>query len=328
MNIEYVTVQEVKNTEVAVAAPLVSVKYAGHLRTTKMGFYWAISVASLFIAVCCFFLQKYSFWSSRGVPGPRPSPLFGNVKDLVLGRVATCDFIKKLYDQHSDGQPYIGFYKVCRPVLVVKDPEYIKDVLVKDFAVFPHRGFRVPRWRDPLKQHLFALEAAQWRPLRALLTPTFTSARLRDMFPLMAECAEQLDGYVTSRVAQSTVLECRELAARFTTDVIGVCAFGQQLDALVREDSPFRAIGRQFVAPSSRNFVSLRIREMFPWLTDVYTLLFAHKAERDNFFINSVVQTMEHRKRSGVRRNDFVDLLVDMERDSSGRVGDIGNAGH
>lgn len=74
-----------------------------------------------------------------------------------------------------------------------------------------------------------SIQGAEWRSLRHKLTPTFTSGRMRAMFPLIRACAEELDGVLAAEAERGMPIEMFELLARFTTDIIGTCAFGIQV---------------------------------------------------------------------------------------------------
>lgn len=105
---------------------------------------------------------------------------------------------------------------------------------------------------DPLGgRNLFFLPYAQWRQLRAKLTPFFTAAKLRQMFYLMHEIGGQADAWLCrltgdAATSSSTALvEIRDRMARFTIDVVASCAFGIRAGSVQTEESEFRAYGRQ-----------------------------------------------------------------------------------
>ena len=56
------------------------------------------------------------------------------------------------------------------------------------------------RHRDPLSAHLFNLRGAEWKALRSKLSPTFTSGKMKAMFPLVQECAAELEDLLRSEV--------------------------------------------------------------------------------------------------------------------------------
>lgn len=87
-----------------------------------------------------YLISNFDFWKSRGICGPQPIALFGTVKDVMLARKAMCDYLMEIYNMYKD-EPMIGIFVRRTPVLIVKDPDLIKDILIKDFPSFAERGF-------------------------------------------------------------------------------------------------------------------------------------------------------------------------------------------
>ncbi|EFN67669.1 Probable cytochrome P450 6g2, partial [Camponotus floridanus] len=83
-------------------------------------------------------------------------------------------FLKELYDQ-AKGLPYIGFYVLDKPFLLVRDRELIKNILIKDFNIFYDR-YNIAYPDDQLGcNNLFFIRNPVWKMLRMKLTPFFTS---------------------------------------------------------------------------------------------------------------------------------------------------------
>lgn len=278
-------------------------------------------LAVLLVVGYYYFTSTFDFWSSQGVKGPKPSPLFGNFKDIMFAKSTLNDFLNKDYHKY-DNEPMWGIYARLTPILVIKDPEYIKDILIKDFTAFSDRGIKVHEKVEPLSQHLFSLEPERWRPLRTKLSPVFTSGKLKEMFYLLLECADHFEDFLRVQVEKNPIIECRELTARFMTDVIGVCAFGLKTNSLSEEDSEFRKFGRKIFETNWKRIIKLRLRESLPGL---YNLLkpIMYDYELNNFFINMMTQTIDYRKKNNIKRNDFVDLIMNIQDDPS-KVNDIG----
>lgn len=264
--------------------------------------------------------SSFDFWKKRNVSGPKPQPLFGNVKDILLGKLHPALWFTKLYNDFKS-EDLIGVFMRSKPVLVVKDPDLIKDVLIKDFHVFSDRGMYVSPKATELNQHLVNLEYERWRPLRSHLSPVFTSGKLKEMFYLMADCAHHFEKYLEKIAARGEVVECRELTAKFTTQTIGVCAFGLDTQALSDEDSDFRKFGRAVFAPSFMNITRHLLQENFPMIYELLGPLKLSGAVR--FFIRSMKETLEYRKQNKFRKNDFVDLLMDLQKQPE-KLGKIG----
>ncbi|XP_024883867.1 cytochrome P450 6A1-like [Temnothorax curvispinosus] len=264
-------------------------------------------IAVVILALYYFLTSSYDFWKSRGVRGPRPIPW----------QVYVGDYLAEMYNTYKD--PMIGIFDRKTPVLVIQDLDLIKDVLIKDFSVFANRGMPTSEKADPLSQNLFHLEPKRWRPLRMNLSPVFTSGKLKEMFSLISECADNLVQYMEKVVSENKPVECRELTAKYTTDVIGSCAFGIEMNALSDEDSEFRKMGRKVFNPTG---IRMRIRQMFPWLYKLFASYVLPQTETTKFFTRVIVETMDYRETNNITRNDFIDILRELKKHPD-KLGDI-----
>nr|AVL92852.1 CYP450 [Locusta migratoria] len=263
-----------------------------------------VFVAGLLVLIVKWF---YGYWKRRGVPSLEPESVFGNFKDILLHRKNFGEGLQELY-LRLDPHPYGGVFISLRPALLIRDPELIKSVLLKDFSHFQHRGFKVDEKHDPLSAHLFNLGGPRWRALRTKLTPTFTSGKMRLMFPLMDACAREMLDALRPLAGRREDVEIKEWNARFTTDVIGSCAFGIQCNSIRNPDSEFRKMGREVFNSPIRalfNFVLVRTG----YLLHIKLL----SPESDRFFMGVVRETVDYRKKNGVTRNDFINLLLQLQ---------------
>ncbi|KMQ92082.1 cytochrome p450 6a1 [Lasius niger] len=269
-------------------------------------------IAAILLAVYYYLTSTFDFWKSRGIRGPQPIPGFGNFKDVMLTKKCNADYIIKIYNDYKD-ESMIGIFTSRTPVLIVKDPDLIKDILIKDFTKFADRGVAFHEKLDPLSQHLFALEPKRWRPLRTRLSPVFTSGRLKEMFSLISQCAERLERYIEKLASKNEPIECRELTAKYTTDVIGTCAFGIEMNALSDEDSEFRRMGRLIFMPTWKTILRSRLKQFLPWVCDILSYILP-KTEITKFFTRIVVETMDYRDANNVVRHDFIDILRELKK--------------
>lgn len=112
--------------------------------SSAMATYFEIicGIIALFFAFYFYFTSTFDFWKVRGVPGPKPVPVFGNIKDVMLLRTSMCAYLKKLWEEYKD-EPMVGIFTRKTPILILQDPELIKDVLIRDFSIFADRGIPV-----------------------------------------------------------------------------------------------------------------------------------------------------------------------------------------
>ncbi|KAK7580778.1 hypothetical protein V9T40_001407, partial [Parthenolecanium corni] len=276
---------------------------------------YALLVTPLLVAVWAFYTyltRNFNYWRRRNVPGPKPIPIFGNIQDIALLRLTQAECLQNIYRQYQN-EKYVGMFQLSTPTLMVLEPETIKQFLVKDFQYFTDRGFPYDDEREPLTANLVNLEGAKWRLLRQKLTPTFSSGKIKNMMPLLQECSDQLLKYLkeTTQKKSECDTELRELTAKFTTDVIGSCAFGLQFNSMSAESSEFRRMGRKALQPSKVSAISKLIRVFFPTLFRLLKLR-TFPNEVNNFFLSVVADTLKHRQQHKIVREDFLQMLAEI----------------
>ncbi|XP_062538793.1 probable cytochrome P450 6d5 [Armigeres subalbatus] len=270
----------------------------------------SIGVALLFVAAVAFFNYIFNYWKRRGVQQFTPYFPFGNFSDLFLGKTSFPSLCEQLY-RRSKQWPMLGAYILMRPVLLVNDPQMAKDIMVRDFQNFHDRGPMVDEDNDPLSGHLFSLAGEKWKHLRAKLTPTFTSGRLKGMFQTLVDTGVVLQNYMQTCAQRNEVVEIREILARYNTDNIASVAFGIQIDSINNPNEPFRSIGRKFFESNFRNNMRLIFTVMVPKLSK-YLKIKTVDVEMEQFIIGMVRETLEYREKNGIVRKDMMQLLLQL----------------
>lgn len=271
-----------------------------------------ILFVSFLTIIYAYFKYAYGYWKSRGVPHDEPKFPFGNFK----GFGKTChqsEFIKSIYDRHkSSGSKFCGIYIFAKVGVILMDLDLIKTVLVKDFANFNERGLYYNEEDDPLSAHLFMVDGEKWKKLRTKLTPTFTSNKMKYMFSSVIEVGERFKNCLIDIVKQNDEVEVTDLMARFTTDVIGTCAFGIECNSLKDPNTEFRHYGSMILSkPTHHRLVSILLAEFRTFAQKLHI-----KYVRDDvskFFMKVVRNTVEYREKNNVQRNDLMDILIKLK---------------
>ncbi|RZC41793.1 p450 domain containing protein [Asbolus verrucosus] len=129
------------------------------------------------------FKWRFQYWKRKKLPQLEPSIPFGTSPNPFMAKENSGISLKRNYDEiKANGWKHGGLYFMMTPSYMVVDLEYVKNVMTKDFQYFVDRGFYYNEEDDPLSAHLFAIGGAKWRNLRAKLTPTFTSGKMKMMF--------------------------------------------------------------------------------------------------------------------------------------------------
>ncbi|XP_076284688.1 cytochrome P450 6a2-like isoform X2 [Lasioglossum baleicum] len=269
-------------------------------------------VIALLIVFYYYWVSHYDFWRKRGVFGPRPHPIFGNLLSLTLARIGITEVVMDLYKRYKH-EPVVGLFEGISPILVIHDPDLIKTVLIRDFSFFQDRPHTVHERTEPMSLNLFQLDPVRWRALRPKLTPMFTSGKLRDMFALMVECSKCLEGYLNSAVSIGEPVEIRELTAKYTTDVIGTCAFGINMNAINEENNEFRQMGKRIFDGTTEHTLRLKTRLLWPKFYDLLGFVMPERTVAP-FFTKLVMNTIKYRREHGIYRPDCINMLMEFKK--------------
>lgn len=259
--------------------------------------------------------HSFGFWKRLGVPHVPPTFPFGNrTKATRQVSLLIRDFYSKLKDS---GSPLFGMYFFQQPIAVVRSLELAKSVLIKDFQYFIDRGVYSNETSDPLSAHLFAVRGEKWRKVRHELTPTFTSGKMKFMYPTMVEVGERFEKSLGRMVNKGELqVEVKDLLARFTTDVIGSCAFGIECNSLENPNAEFRQKGvRVFGSPRHSAIVSSLAASFQKTARWMGVKVFPDDVSE--FFMKVVRETVAFRENNNVHRDDFMDLLIALKKRDS-----------
>lgn len=249
----------------------------------------------------------HNFWSRRGFPQLSPKFLVGDIGDLFRLKLSIAEVYGNLYEK-SKNLRVVGLYFTYRPGLLINDPELIQDILVKHFHHFTDHGLYVDEKYDPLSGHLFSLSGEKWKNLRAKLSPLFSPGKLKLMFPTFLDCAINLQRFVDSRAQSSeSVIEVRDLLARYTTDIIASVAFGFDNDSINDPDNIFRTMGAKVFKPTMKGGIRSFMTFLMPRANKYIGMKVADQDVED-FMFAVVKQTIEFREKNQTQRNDFMQV--------------------
>ncbi|XP_059226317.1 probable cytochrome P450 6a21 [Stomoxys calcitrans] len=279
-----------------------------------------MSLSTLLLTLVCglvvYLLVRWkknrSYWQSLGIPCEEPHLILGNVWGVQTKR-GFSDVWQQYYDRFKGTGPFAGFYWFLKPAVFVLEPELIKQILIKDFTNFTDRGFFHNEKDDPLSGQLFLLDGGKWKNMRNKLSPTFTSGKMKFMFPTVIKVGHEFVEVLGKMLdAEGSVVEVKEMLARFTTDVIGTCAFGIDCSSLKDPNAEFRVMGRKSLVEQRHGQLVIAFMASF---VDLARKLRMKQTPDDieQFFLRIVRETVEYREKNQIRRNDFMDMLIDLK---------------
>jgi cytochrome P450 family 6 len=130
------------------------------------------------------------------------------------------------------------------------------------------------------------------------------------------ECGDELKFCLEKFGGKGEVIEVRDILGRFSTDVISSCAFGVQCNCLKNENAEFRQWGRKIFEPSVQVIVMGILSAVAPVVLDNLKLSIID-SNVSKYFRKMVQETVECREMNNVKRNDFMQLLVQLKEKGS-----------
>ncbi|KAJ8951744.1 hypothetical protein NQ318_012595 [Aromia moschata] len=241
--------------------------------------------------------------------------------DLSKGELSFAEQFLIFYQKlKSRGVRHGGVYMFFSTVYMPIDPAIIKSILQKDFDHFINHGIYSNPEAEPLSGHLFNLENAKWRDLRAKLTPTFTSGKMKMMFQTLVTCSEGLRKILEEYSFTKDAVDIKDVVSRFSTDVIGSCAFGLDCNSLKNPDSEFRRFGNKVFALD----ITMKIKHLISMVMPKIVLDFVGfrmlSKDVESFFMKVIRDTIDYREKNNVYRKDFMHLMLQLK--NRGHVAD------
>lgn len=294
-----------------------------------MVLFWVITAAlGATVIYLLYWLSNSSrnYWEKQGVPYVDGLPVVGILKDLVLMRKGMGEILVEIY-RNYDQKKFVAYHQFLAPTIMIRDPELVNQVLIKDFVHFEDRGPPVNSPNDLFSKAFGNLTGDDWRNVRHKLTPTFTSGKMRMMFESMKQCSENVVAYLQNKTDQD--IESRGLMTKYVLNVIGKIAFGLEIDTLNEKEeksAEFFKHSTLFFKPSFSLVLKFLISLSAPTLRDIFKMKLTD-GNVDKFFTDLTKDIIKFRQGNDVKRNDFLQLMLDLkkkeEENLSGGLGDV-----
>ncbi|XP_017777890.1 PREDICTED: cytochrome P450 9e2-like [Nicrophorus vespilloides] len=266
-------------------------------------------IAVLSVLIYVYVIKPQNYWKNKGVKHNKPVFLFGDTYKTSLQQENFSTFVERIYNNFKN-ERYFGWYQFTTPILMINDVDLIKRIGIKDFDHFhDHPGYSHEDI-DPLwNKNLFAINGEKWRNMRTTLSPSFTSSKMKIMFNLLNDCAEQFALYFKEQKEDVITVELKDIFTRYTNDVIATAAFGIKCDSLRDKDNEFYKNGLSITDFSGIEILKFFMFQISPTLAKLlkYKLIPDKSA---NFFGKVILDSIKMREEQGIVRPDMIHLLM------------------
>uniref|UniRef100_A0A3Q3LQP0 Cytochrome P450 3A n=1 Tax=Mastacembelus armatus TaxID=205130 RepID=A0A3Q3LQP0_9TELE len=280
-------------------------------------FYFSAETWTLLVALITLILV-YAYWpygvfKRMGIPGPKPVPLFGTMLAYRKGFTTFDEACFKKY-----GKTW-GIFDGRQPVLCITDPAMIKTVLIKEcYSLFTNR--RNFRLNGPLYDAVSIAEDDQWKRIRSVLSPSFTSGRLKEMFDIMKHHSANLISSMKKKADKDEPLELKEFFGPYSMDVVTSTSFSVDIDSLNNPSDPFVTNIKKMLKFDLLNPLFLLVA-FFPFLGPILEKLefSLFPSTVTDFFYTALKKIKSNRETSKqTSRVDFLQLMMDSQKSNEG----------
>lgn len=194
--------------------------------------------------------------------------------------------------------------------------------MVKDFPIFADRNKPDPLRQPLMDRTMFFSTGDTWKRIRAVSSPTFTSGKLRKMFPLVNECVDYLLTAFDRCAKGDGEANLKNIFGDLTMDVICRCAFGTQTNTHDDPNNPLVCAAKEFFKPTFKGRARAILFFVMPQF--VRNIFYTYSPFRPEVFrtfgtiVNEIVTQRRELNKKGQKRADFLQLLLDTQTEKNG----------
>lgn len=251
--------------------------------------------------------QHFQKFSKAGIPGPPPHFIYGHLQQVYY-REGREDPIQVKDQWLKKYGKVVGYFNGMVPNIIISDLDLLRKILIKDFNTFTNRAFT----KSDSKM-LVSMQDQKWKDVRKLMTPIFSSAKMKMMLPLMQECVEAFLEKCESLAETKEEFNAHFVLQCLTLDVIDKCALALDFQCIKNPTNPVIVrIRNFFLSPMSWIF---EIIFTFPELAFIAKpfMRFSDFVLTQEFVISKILPIIAKRKSDPQKysRQDALQMLMD-----------------
>ncbi|XP_072935536.1 cytochrome P450 6j1-like [Epargyreus clarus] len=270
-----------------------------------------VLILLILVAVLCFLYlngtYNENYWKKRGIPFYSKNKYLGPLFEFLYAKQPGFKIMQSIYKTHPEA-PAVGVVSLFGRALLIKDLTNVQYVLATDFNSFSHRGMEINEG-DILADSIIFNNGKRWKLMRQHITPLFTSSKLKSMYYIIDKSAQDFIDYLKKN-PQYLKGNAFETLSTFCSAAIGGSVFGVGTESIF--DSPFLKMAQKASQFTLKMNFFFAIANASPKISNFFGIkLFK---EHEGFFIDAIKQIIRARERENVKRHDFADICVSLQK--------------
>ena len=188
--------------------------------------------------------------------------------------------------------------------------------MIKDFGRFDNRR-KLKTYHEVINRCLFFARGDEWRKIRKITTLTFTSAKLKRMYYMVRSILQEYINHLEHVAKKNEPFNAKDMNEKMALDTIALCAFATKTNSIKDPDNPVLIRCHKAVDSKWQYIITFILPG---WLLKVLGIKWHVDQASNQYVIDLAKQIINERKTSGVKGNDFLQLLVDARAEDSDHV--------
>lgn len=212
---------------------------------------------------------------------------------------------------------FIGLFDFTQPTYMVRDPELIRQLTIKNFDHFQDHRVIVDSDTDKLfGNSLLMMKGQKWREMRATMSPVFTGSKMRQMCELVSDSANEMSQFLIKKLNAGGTIdeEMKSLFMKYTNDTMASCAFGIKVNSFEDDQNEFLVAGKAAINLGSPKALA---RAFLVVLAPRVARFFDMQLFEATFYKRVVLDTMEERKKQQIFRPDLINVMMQIRQGTS-----------
>ena len=282
-----------------------------------------LGLVALILALYVYVTKHFNRYKDLGVPYEKGVFPFGSY-NFITGE--HFDIQSEKIHKKFENEKYFGHFMFGKPMVGVNDPDVLRQIQVKDFDHFMDRTspetnkkFFAGGELDALwAKQLTSLGGEEWKEVRGAFTPIFTSGKLKGMMKFIMQVSEDLSNEFDKKAEAGEEFELKDVFGKFSLDALASSAFGVNGESFTNDKSVFVKHAKRVFQTKFMDIIHIILR-MLPGSHHIYGALKINSTapEATKFFRDVITQTIRMRRESKERKNDLIDLMLDVIKEDT-----------
>ncbi|CAH1397886.1 unnamed protein product [Nezara viridula] len=274
------------------------------------------AICFIFVILFIYVIKQYRYWKNLGIPGPDPTFILGNMGDLYYQKASELRIIDSWY-QEFNNEPYIGYYNLWKPTLLVMDPQLIKELNEVDFDHFTdHPQICGNSNRDAIMHSLFTMKGNLWKLKRQIFSTLFAPKKLKESVEIMNNYSPALIEEIDVHSECYEEIQMEQIARRHMVRTMSHVMYSLDTSRNEQIFSKLCHLAEVFEHPPPATSRMLTFFTAAPCLFK-YLGLSSYPREFWDFFSNLTKHLLESRNELKIGREDLVSLVAQLQNGGS-----------